>query len=223
MDSYTFDFTQTNGLVSVPPVVETGTGGETIFNNGIASGNPAGGVGGGFSFPTIIGTNTYVMAADVGTNSLVWVPNAGGIPAGDILNGGQSGPISIGTTDATPMSIISGGALNIGATGSADQILLNGSVGFQYDEITTALGTLNLNSDYFFVEVTNAGTTAIALPDANTATGRQYIVSKGFAGGTLTITTTVSDTIDGQSTIVLTVQNQRIQLISNGSNKWLIL
>lgn len=217
MDSFTFDYTQPDGSVVLPPAVDTGDDGKTIFTNGISSGNPTGGSSGGFSFPTIIGPNKFVLASDVGTNSLVWVY------AGDIYNGGQPGPVSIGTTDNTTMSIISGGSINIGSTGSSDQILLNGSVGFQYDNINESLGTLTLNSDYYFVEVTNAGTTIIDLPNANTAMGRQYIISKGFAGGTLTIKANVSDTIDGQNTIVLTVQNQRIQLISNGSDKWLIL
>ena len=223
MDTFTFDFAKSDGLVSVPPATESNIDGETIFEDGIAVGNPAGGAG-GYSLPNAIGTDTYVMAADVNTNSLIWVPNAGGGGGGgDILNGGQPGPISVGTTDETPMSIISGGTLNIGTQGSSDHILLNGSVGFQYDKITTALGTLNLNSDYFFVEVTNSGTNIVALPDASTATGRQYIISKGFPNNTLTITTTASDTIDGENVIQLTAENQRIQLISNGSDKWLIL
>lgn len=223
MDGFTFDFTNTDGQVDVPPVTGTGPDGETAFVDGIAIGNATGGVGGGFSFPTIIGTNGYVLAADVGTNSLEWVPNAGGGGGGDVINGGQSGPISVGTLDSTNMSIISGGTINIGASGSTDQIALNGSVGFQYDNISGALGTLNLNADYFFIEVTNDGTTVVALPDASTSIGRQYIISKGFAGGSLTITTTVSDTIDGQNTMALSVENQRIQLISNGTDKWLIL
>ena len=219
MDSFTFDFDKNDGLVSVPPAIESNIDGVTIFEGGISVGNPTGGAVGGYSLPNVIGPNTYIMSADVDTNSLIWVPNAGG----DILNGGQPGPISVGTTDATDMSIISGGTLNIGTHGSSDHILLNGSVGFQYDKITTALGTLNLNSDYFFVEVTNSGTNIVALPDASTATGRQYIISKGFPNNTLTITTTASDTIDGENVIQLTAENQRIQLISNGSDKWLIL
>jgi hypothetical protein len=223
MDGFTFDFTNSDGLVAVPPTTEIGAGGETIFDSGIGVGNPTGGVGGGFLLPTTIGTNEYILTADVGTNSLVWVSNEGGQSIGDIVNGGQIGPISVGTTDATTMNIISGGAINIGATGSADQIAFNGSVGFQYDNISGALGTLTLNADYFFVEVTNAGTTEVALPDANTAVGRQYLISKGFAGGTLTITTTESNTIDEVDDVVLSVQNQRIQLISNGTDKWFVM
>lgn len=230
MDDFTFDYSTTDGGVVPPPVNEGGPGGEVIFNDGgviaqqgLSIGDPNGGVGGGYSFPLPIGPNSYVLAANTLANELVWVPNAGGGGGGDIINGGNFGPITIGTTDATQFNLISGGSINIGQIGTPDQIHLNGSVGYQYDNINTALGTLNLSADYFFVEVTNAGTNILALPDASTAVGRQYILSKGFSGGTLQITTTLSDTIDGNINITLKVLNQRIKLISNGVDKWIIL
>ena len=206
---------------------EVGGGGEIIFNeeivikDGLSIGIPTGGITGGYSFPTTIGLNNYILKADVANNRLIWAENLGG--GGDILNGGNPGPISIGTNDATATSIISGAGINIGQINTPNQISLNGSVGYQYDNINTALGTLNLNADYYFVEVTNDGTTTIALPDASNAIGRQYIISKGFVGGTLTITTTASDTIDGTNTIILNIVDQRIKLISNGLNKWIII
>lgn len=231
MDGFIFDYSATDGGVIPPPVNEGGPGGEVIFNDGeviaqdgLSIGDPTGGVGGGYSFPLPIGPNSYVLAANTLANALVWVPNAGGGGGGgDIVNGGNFGPLTMGTIDATPVNIISGGSINIGATGNPDQIHLNGSVGYQYDNITASLGTLVLNADYFFVEVSNAGTNTIALPDAATAVGRQYIVSKGFSGGTLQITTTPSDTIDGNASLTLRVLNQRIKLISNGVDKWIIL
>lgn len=229
MDDFTFDYSTADGGVVPPPVTEIGPGGEVIFNDGevivqdgLSIGDPTGGVGGGYSFPLPIGPNTYVLATNTLANELVWVPNAGG-GGGDIVNGGNFGPITIGTIDATPFNLISGGSINIGATGSPDQIHLNGSVGFQYDNISTALGTLTLTADYYFVEVTNAGTNIVELPDASTAVGRKYIISKGFAGGTLQLTTSVSDTIDGNPSLILRVLNQRIKLISNGVDKWIIL
>ena len=227
MDFFTFDYTTTDSGVAPPAIIEAS--GSNTFNNdvNISGGEFTIGSGtgssGGYKFPSSIGPQGYVLASDVTANSLVWVSNASGGGGGDIINGGNSGPVSIGTLDGTNFNLVSGGEINIGQTGVPDQIKLNGSVGFQYDEINTALGTLNLNSDYFFVEITNSGTNTVLLPDASTAIGRQYIISKGFSGGTLLITTTVSDTIDGNNQLPLIGLNQRIKLISNGTNKWIIL
>lgn len=224
MDNLVFDYTTTSGNIVVPPVQDSSQvvfdESKVIAQQGLVVGDIA---TTGYSLPNTLGTNGYILVSNVATNSLVWIEPAAGGGGGNITNGGNSGPVLIGTTDATDTSIISGSGINIGQTGTANQISLNGSVGFQYNNINTALGTLNLNADYFFIEVTNAGTNTVALPDASSSIGRQYIISKGFSGGTLTITTTASDTIDGSNPLVLTVLDQRIQLISNNLNKWLIL
>lgn len=227
MDFFTFDYGTTDAGISHAPV--TGSDGSSTFTSDVtvSGGEFTIGVGtgsnGGYTFQKSIGPQGFVLAADVPTNSLVWVSNAG-VGGGDVANGGNSGPLTIGTVDSTPFNLISSGPINIGQTGTPDQILLNGSVGFQYDNITVALGTLNLNADFFFVEVSNSGTNTVALPDADTSKGRQYIISKGFPGpAQLTITTTVSDTIDGNNSLTLSVLNQRIKLISNGADKWIII
>lgn len=220
MDFFIFDYTTTES--NIAPVPSVGDNGSNTFNSNITINGGELTIGSGterYKFPLSIGPQGYVLVSDVATNSLVWVSNV----SGDIINGGNNGPISIGTLDGTNFNLISGGEINIGQTGVPDQIKLNGSVGFQYDEINTSLGTLNLNADYFFVEITNSDTNTVLLPDASTAIGRQYIISKGFSGGTLLITTTTSDTIDGNNQLPLIGLNQRIKLISNGTNKWIIL
>ena len=230
MDFITIDYSVNDGLINSTPTTSL-VGGDIVFNDDVSfgntktdtltMGNPTGGVGGGYTFATILGPDGYVMSSDVASNDIVWQPS--GIGAGDVHNGGDPGPVSVGTTDATNMTIISGGDIAIGSAGSGDQILLNGGVNFQYHNINTALGTLILDSQYFFIEITNAGTTVVELPDASTANGRQYIISKGFSSGTLTLSTSVSDTIDGQPTMTMTQLDQRIKVISNGDDKWLIL
>lgn len=220
MDFFTFDYTTTES--DIAPVPSVGDNGSNTFNNDVTINGGELTIGSGtgsYKFPLSIGPQGYILSSDVATNSLVWVSNV----SGAIINGGNNGPISIGTLDGSNFNLISGGEINIGQTGVPDQIKLNGSIGFQYDEINTALGTLNLNADYFFVEITNSGTNTVLLPDASTAIGRQYIISKGFSGGTLLITTTTSDTIDGNNQLPLIGLNQRIKLISNGTNKWIIL
>lgn len=230
MDSITIDYTKNFGGTVTTPTNEVGAGGEIIFNDaeiiaqkGLSIGLPTGGITGGYRFPVTIGTNNQILKADIVNNRVIWSDNLVGGGGGDIINGGNTGPVVIGTTDATATSIISGAGINIGQLNTPNQISLNGSVGYQYDKINTAVGTLNLNADYFFIEVTNAGTNTISLPDASTAVGRQYIISKGFVGGTLTITTTASDNIDGIDTIILKIVDQRVKLISNGLDKWVII
>lgn len=228
MDFFTFDYTTTNAGIAPAPIIQTDS--SSNFSNSVvvSSGDFTVGTGdgsnGGYTFEPSIGPQGYVLSSDVPTNKLVWVPNAGGGGGGDINNGGNSGPISIGTVDSTPLNLFSGGPINIGQVGSVDQILLNGSVGFQYDNITAALGTFLLTSDYFFIEVSNSGTNTVELPLSSTAKGRQYIISKNFPSPSqLTIITTGFDNIDGNSSLTLNVQNQRIKLISNGIDKWIIL
>lgn len=228
MDDFIFDYTESDGGVTIAPIVGR-VDGDVIFTekivaqNSIDIGNPAGGFGGGYSFPLTIGLNEYVLKSNITTNELVWAPNLGGGGGGDVINGGNLGPLTVGTLDNTPMNIISGGSINIGQIGVPDQIRLNGSIGFQYNNISSALGTLTLNADYYFVEISNSGTNIVSLPLASTAEGRYYIISKGFSDGTLQIIPNISDTIDGNASITLRVLNQRIKIISNGTNKWIIL
>lgn len=226
MDFLTFDYTSTDAGVAPAPIIESD--GSSSFTGDVNIGGDftigsGTGANGGYTFEQTIGPQGFVLASNVATNSLIWVSNAGG-GGGDVSNGGDTGPVTVGTVDATPFNLISGGAINIGQSGVPDQIYLNGSVGFQYDNIMAAVGTLNLDASYFFVEISNSGTNTVLLPDASIAKGRQYIISKNFAGpAQLTITTTASDTIDGNASISLNILNQRIKLISNGDNKWIII
>ena len=68
-----------------------------------------------------------------------------------------------------------------------------------------------------------SGNNTVVLPNANSRTGKKYIISKGYAGDMLTINTQTADKIDGDDTLELTVLNQRIQLISSGTNRWMIV
>ena len=226
MDTLTIDYTSSDGNIIALPIKDANNvifdESTVVAQQGLEVGTATGGITGGYTLPTVIGTDGYVLASNVASNSLVWTAVGGGLINGGLINGGNTGTISMGSLTANT-TIISGGIIHIGTLGLSNRISLNGSVEFQYDNISTALGTLTLNSDYFFVEITNAGTNEVLLPDASTTIGRQYIISKGFVGSTLTITTSISDNIDGSNTITLNIINQRIQLISNGLNKWLIL
>ena len=228
MDWFTFDYSESDGGVEVPPVIETGPGGETIFidgeviaEDGLSIGIPTGGATGGYSFPLPIGADSYVLASNTTSNSLVWVPNAGS--SGDIVNGGQFGPVSVGTIDVTPFNLISGGVINIGAIGGPDEINLNGSISYQYNNISSGIVSFNLTSYHYFVEISNPATTSIILPASSISAGRQYVISKGYGGGMLSIIPAIGDTVDGLGSFDLTLLDMRVTVISDGSNKWLIV
>ena len=79
----------------------------------------------------------------------------------------------------------------------------------------TAGGAAYVDYVYFV-----SGTSSITLP---TAIGNmnQYVV-KNVGVGVVTVVTTSSQTIDGSTTAVISVQNTALTLVSNGSN-WLII
>lgn len=82
----------------------------------------------------------------------------------------------------------------------------------------TALRTLD-TTDYI-VECTS-GTFNVTLPTAVGITGKTYVV-KNTGSGVITVATTSSQTIDGSTTVSLSVQYTSITVSSNGSN-WIVL
>lgn len=90
------------------------------------------------------------------------------------------------------------------------------------NRITTVLSTQNvtagsvIGTDYIFL---CTGTCTITLPTA-VNNFNKYTVKN--ASGSDTINTTSLQTIDGSTSIQLLVQNQSVDLISNGSN-WQII
>lgn len=143
----------------------------------------------------------------------------------ELPSGGQPGPLTIGTTDATEFNLISGGSINIGDASSPDEIHLLGSISFQYDNISLGIEPFNLTASHYFVEITNSATTTVNVPLASTSLGRSYIISRGDGYvGTLTIQTSGSDTLDGSvPSFNLIAPNQKITIISNGISDWLLI
>lgn len=71
--------------------------------------------------------------------------------------------------------------------------------------------------DDYFLLVT--GTTTITLPTAVGRPGKVYVVKKTDAAGTnVTLATTSSQTIDGSTTRLITLQYAVIRVFSNGTN-----
>lgn len=81
---------------------------------------------------------------------------------------------------------------------------------------TTVVAGSDSSVDYIYL---CNGTCTITLP---TAVGNTNLYTIKNTTGTDTINTTSSQTIDGSTSIQLLVDNQSVDLISNGSN-WLII
>jgi hypothetical protein len=201
--------------------------GTVIVNDKLVIGNPPDyptTLGTAYSFPTSIGLLDQVLTPDVSMNMLEWEAQTG-----TVLNGGQSGAVTIGTTTANDLTLISSGGIHIGDS-STDDIHLQGGVRYQYNAIadTDPPGgnTFDLELSHYFVEITGSGITTVRLPDADGAVaGHMYIISKGYTGGALAIKSAPAsgDTIDGLAQINLTYKDQRLKVISSGTDRWLIL
>jgi len=75
-----------------------------------------------------------------------------------------------------------------------------------------------LSTDYF---VPASGNFAVTLPAA-TGTGKVYVV-KNVGTGTITLTPTGADTIDGETTIPMTTQYESVEVVDAASASWLII
>ena len=102
-------------------------------------------------------------------------------------------------------------------------IKLIGGINMSYNNISSGISTFELNSQYYFIEISNINTTSVLLPNSSTQPGQTFIILKGYTGGLLNISTQASDTIDGSNTISLNDQGERIKLFSSGSNRWTVI
>lgn len=84
-------------------------------------------------------------------------------------------------------------------------------------------GTYTLTSNDTFVNCdTTSGSFTLTLPAASVVSGRTYHIKKTGAANTCTIARAGSDTIDGATSIALTVENESRSIIGDGTSKWLV-
>lgn len=88
-----------------------------------------------------------------------------------------------------------------------------------YVEVTTAYSIAT--DDKTIGADTSSGSFTITLPTATDKAGREYRVKKLSSGGTVTVATTSSQTIDRSATAILTTQDTAVVFVSTGSN-WII-
>ena len=93
--------------------------------------------------------------------------------------------------------------------------------GFTYSAITA---TTTAQASYHYSVNTSGGAVTLNLPALSGVTaGSEIRVKLKTAGNTLTLDGNSTETIDGSETYTLTVQNQSITLVSDGSSNWEII
>ena len=96
--------------------------------------------------------------------------------------------------------------------------------GFTYTAITSASSPVSGAASTHYSADTSGGAITINLPALSGVTaGTEIRVKLKTAGNTLTLDGNLSETIDGSTTYTLTVQNQAVTLVSDGSSNWEVI
>lgn len=127
--------------------------------------------------------------------------------------GGASGQIQWNNNGAFDGFTASGDATINTTTGVVTVIKMSGGATFNY---TAQTGTYTASSTDFLIDCT-ANTFTVSLPTAIGNTGRVYVI-KNSGTGVITIDPALTQTIDGQTTYILAVQYEAIQIMSDGAN-----
>jgi len=112
--------------------------------------------------------------------------------------------------------------VGIGTASPNSTLDVRGSMSTAYRSFTSATPAASTDNTLAF---TGTSATTLTLPDATTCSGRQYWIKNASATSpapVLTIATTSSQTIDGNTTWILDETNEIIRIVSNGAN-WYVL
>jgi hypothetical protein len=114
--------------------------------------------------------------------------------------------------------------LKTDGSGNLDWVDQSGDGGFTYTAITSASSPVTGAVDTHYSADTSGGAITINLPAlAAGNAGKEIRVKLKTAGNTLTLDGNLSETIDGSTTYTLTVQNQAVTLVSDGSGNWEVI
>lgn len=197
-DNHYLKFDEPNGLFFIKDASLGGASNGYVWtlsdnSTGEGSWQPSGG-GGGLTIGSAIasGTSNRVLYED-GSSNLA-----------------ESGNLSFdGTTFGTNALQASSINTNILSTGGLFP-------GWRSVSANTTLGS----TDYSILVDDTGGSKTITLPNASTGTITYNIEAGNSAANTVTIVGTGGQVINGQSSYVLTLPFEAVQLISNGSNQW---
>jgi hypothetical protein len=90
------------------------------------------------------------------------------------------------------------------------------------NRVNTYTGDITLDETHQFVLINSNGNVIVTLPSSADKKGKVYNIKKITANGKITIDTTGSETIDGNSEVKFQNRYTSIKVISDGSNWWII-
>ena len=111
--------------------------------------------------------------------------------------------------------------IGIGTSSPTSMLDVRGSLSAPGRSFSTAT---SISTTDYALNFSGSTATAATLPDATGCSGRMYVIKNGSATSptpVLTVNTTASQTIDGQSSWILDEPNEVICLASNGTN-WIV-
>lgn len=79
----------------------------------------------------------------------------------------------------------------------------------------------SIGQQYYFIDFTAWGS-CVQLPDARQYKGKKYIFKYSAPGGSASILPFIGQTIEGNSSLELTITNQTFEIVSDGVN-WKII
>ena len=173
---------------------------------------------------TISLANTAVTAGTYGNASIVGTFT---VDAQGRLTAAANATISVTAAQVTGANITLGNAtLSLGGTTTsvgnltANNITINGSIANLVTKTTAYTATI---ADNTILGNASAGAFSITLPTSVGATGRLYAIKKvDSSANAVTVATTLSQTIDGQTTKPLSIQYDGVQVQSDGAN-WVVI
>lgn len=174
------------------------------FNAGITMGST--GLLPATDYSSSVGDNSHKFNFVYGDNikANIFTPTGGDLSLGDVSN-----QIFLSNNSGSTIITVPG----VSGTNDGSTVQVKGSFSLAYLATATSI---TLTSAHSTVAVTATGQT-ITLPTAVGSTGRYYTV-KLKAAGSVTIATTSSQTIDGVTTLVLSVLNDVATVQSDGAN-----
>ncbi len=195
---------------------DTASAGKVLTNVKICNQNSASGQPTLTLEQTVNGSNAYNSIYFKGTRN--WYIGAGQSSASGIANVANNLYFYDGDAGATRVICNTSGYFGIGSTAPTSTLHTSGSFATAYVAKT---GAYTLTASDYTVDCTS-GTYALTLPTAVGCTGRIYVLNNSGTG-VITLNTTSSQTIDGNSSGTLTLaQNKNYTVQSNGAN-WIIL
>ena len=158
--------------------------------------------------------SSYLAQAFTAQTSVVVTHSFGAYPVVDIIDntGAVIVPLSITHSSINAFTVV----FTLSTTGT-----IMASVGSPQPATYVAIsGTYAILAGDYYINATG-GTFTATLPTAVGRAGQKFVI-KNSGTGIVTIATTSSQTIDGQLTIVLAVQYQAIDVVSDGAN-WFVV